>query len=80
MPIKQPPPLLRTAEEPEDENNEKSIIMSVAQATNFLGYKDVHVVLNLLNNGELKGHKIGKGRRKRWVIWKSDLIDYINKH
>lgn len=95
MPIKEPPPLRLTAEEPDDSRNKinKSIIdqiiksvstpavgndepMTVGQATRFLGYKDVHVVLNLIKNKILKAHRVGK----KWLIWKSDLIDYINRN
>lgn len=49
--------------------------MTVEQATHFLGYRDVHVVLGLIEKGQLKAHRVGK---KRWLIWKSDLIAYIN--
>lgn len=81
MPIKMPPPPLTTIEGDDDDRNNfnANIPMSVAQATQFLGYRDVHVVLNLLNSGELKGHRVGRGKRRRWLIWKHDLIAYINR-
>jgi excisionase family DNA binding protein len=58
-----------------DYDDDNNVPMSVAQATRFLGYKDVHVVLNLLNSGELKGHRIGR----KWLIWRHDLCDFIAK-
>jgi excisionase family DNA binding protein len=51
--------------------------MTVEQATHFLGYRDVHVVLELIHSKKLKAHRVGP---MRWLIWKSDLITYINEH
>lgn len=51
-------------------------LVTVKQSAAFLTYKDVHSVLNLLNSEKLKGYRVGN----RWLVWRSDLIDYINSH
>jgi len=57
--------------------------LSVKEAADFLGV-NTWTVTEYLREGKLRGYKLGngtskKGSRRRWRIWKEDLIDFLNR-
>jgi len=59
------------------------ILMTVDQAAEFLAVIP-QTVRDYINAGKLKAHKLGNGtgkrsRRREWRIWKSDLVDFVNR-
>lgn len=57
--------------------------LNTAEVAEFLQVNEWTVRV-YITSGLLKAHKIGngtgkRGSRRRWRIWKHDLIDFINK-
>jgi len=57
--------------------------LTVAEASDFLSV-NTWKVREYISKGLLKAYKLGngtgkKGNKRRWRIWKEDLITFINK-
>jgi len=57
--------------------------LTVQEAADFLSVK-VLKVRQYINQGQLKAYKLGngtnkKGSRRRWRIWKHDLVEFVNR-
>lgn len=57
--------------------------LTVQEAAVFLSIQPLQVRL-YINKGLLKAYKLGngtgkKGSRRRWRIWKDDLVDFVNQ-
>ena len=62
-------------------DNEKP--MTVNEAAEFLSVNPWQI-RDYINKGQLKAYKMGngtnkKGSRRRWRIWKQDLVAFVNR-
>lgn len=58
--------------------------MTTAEVAEYLSVNEWTVRL-YINQGVLKAHKLGngtgkKGSKRRWRVWRSDLIEFINRN